>query len=531
MRDGQAQGQHVARAGRVDDAVVPEARGGVVGRALALVALEDRPPQCLDLPSGQRAPFAGRLRLLDRRQHAGRLLAPHHRDARIRPHPEEPRFVGAPAHAVVSGAERSADDDRDLGHRRVRHGMHELGAVLRDARLLVLPANHEPGDVLQEDERHAAPRAELDEVRALERRFREEHAVVGEEPGEDAVHAGEAGHERRPVACLELVEPRPVDEAREKLADVVGPARVGRHDAQELVRVVRRLLRRGDVRDASFAGGQGRHDGAGDAERVRIVLGEIVGDAREARVDVGAAQLLRRHLLTRGRLHQGRAAEEDRPRPLHDHRLVRHRRHVGAACRARPHDDRDLRDARGRHPRLVVEDAAEVVAVGEDLGLERQERASRIDEVDAGKAVLERYLLRPEVLLDGDREVGAPLCRGVVGEDHRLAPRDPADAGHDAGARRRIVVEPAGGERCDLEERGPAVEQVVDALPRREPSFPPAPGGGRRRIPHRRETLVQIGHEPGHGLAVRAVLGVVGAELGADDVHHGPGRPPGMAGL
>ena len=39
-----------------------------------------------------------------------------------------------------------------------------------------------------------------------------------------------------------------------------------------------------------------------------------------------------------------------------------------------------------RHPRLVEEDPAEVLAVGEDLGLQRQERAAGVDEVEARAA-------------------------------------------------------------------------------------------------------------------------------------------------
>jgi hypothetical protein len=42
----------------------------------------------------------------------------------------------------------------------------------------------------------------------------------------------------------------------------------------------------------------------------------------------------------------------------------------GAARRARAHDDGDLRNPLGRHPRLIEEDAPEVLAIGEDLGLE-----------------------------------------------------------------------------------------------------------------------------------------------------------------
>src|SRR6202008_4922894 len=48
---------------------------------------------------------------------------------------------------------------------------------------------------------------------------------------------------------------------------------------------------------------------------------------------------------------------------------ARGRRHIGAPGRARAHEAGDLGDARGAHPGLVGEDAAEVVAVGEDLGL------------------------------------------------------------------------------------------------------------------------------------------------------------------
>ena len=47
--------------------------------------------------------------------------------------------------------------------------------------VLVLPADHEAGDVLQEHQRDAALVAQLDEVRALERRLAEQDAVVGDD--------------------------------------------------------------------------------------------------------------------------------------------------------------------------------------------------------------------------------------------------------------------------------------------------------------------------------------------------------------
>ena len=162
----------------IEDAVVPQPRGGVVGRSFELVFVEDRLPDLALLVRAERLVLARELLALHRREHAGRLLAAHHRDARVRPHPEEPRLVRAAAHAVVAGAERPADDDGELRHDRVRDGVHHLRAVLGDAAALVLPADHEAGDVLQEDERDAAQVAELDEVRRLQRRFGEQHAVV-----------------------------------------------------------------------------------------------------------------------------------------------------------------------------------------------------------------------------------------------------------------------------------------------------------------------------------------------------------------
>ena len=141
-----------------------------------------------------------------------------------------------------------------------------------------------------------------------------------------------------------------------------------------------------------------RHEPARHPQRVRVVVGEVIDDARLARVHVAAAERLGVDALAGRGLHQRRAAEEDRALLAHDDRLVAHRRHVGAARRARAHHDRELRDAARRHLRLVVEDAAEVLAVGEHVVLPRQERAARVDQVDARQAVLERDVLRAQVL-------------------------------------------------------------------------------------------------------------------------------------
>jgi hypothetical protein len=75
---------------------------------------------------------------------------------------------------------------------------------------------------------------------------------------------------------------------------------------------------------------------ARERQRVQVVLGQVVGHARQPRVHVAAAQVLGADDLADGRLHQRRAAEEDGALVLDDDGLVAHRRHVGAAGRAEP---------------------------------------------------------------------------------------------------------------------------------------------------------------------------------------------------
>ena len=91
-------------------------------------------------------------------------------------------------------------------------------------------ADHEAGDVLQEQDRHVALVAQLDEMRALERGIREQHAVVGDDPDRKALDMGETANERGAVERLEFVELAAVDEARDDLALVERLLQVGADD-------------------------------------------------------------------------------------------------------------------------------------------------------------------------------------------------------------------------------------------------------------------------------------------------------------
>ena len=163
---------------------------------------------------------------------------------------------------------------------------------------------------------------------------------------------------------------------------------------------------------------------------MRVVLGEMIGDAGDAPVHVGAAEFLGGDDLAGRGLHQRRAAEEDRALLAHDDRS----RRTSPAHRRRPPCSEPMTTAICGMPgadmlRLIVEDAAEMIAVGKDLVLQRQEGAAGIDQIDAGQAVLARDLLRAQMLLHRHRIVGAALDGRVVGDDHALAAGDAADAG------------------------------------------------------------------------------------------------------
>ncbi len=220
---------------------------------------------------------------------------------------------------------------------------------------------------------------------------------------------------------------------------------------------------------------------------------------------VPAAQLLGRDDLAGGRLHQRRAAQEDRALVLDDDRLVGHRGHVGAAGGARAHHRGHLRDALRGERGLVEEDPAEVVAVGEDLVLQRQERAAGVDQVDAGQPVGPRHLLGPQVLLDRHRVVGAALDGGVVGHHHALPARHAADAGDQAGGRygvrcprlrrrTRRAVHPGRGQGAQLQEGAAGVEQPVDPVAHQQlaPRQVPLAGGLRPAPPYDGQPGAQV---------------------------------------
>jgi hypothetical protein len=168
---------------------------------------------------------------------------------------------------VISGAEASSDDDGQLGDVSARDCADHLGTVLGNAAFLRLGSDHVTGDVHEEEQRDLALRAQLDEVGRLERRRREEYAVVrydthGEAvdvceplhrcqlPQNTKVQCGDPGREEKganrhdglPVFLLELAEAAPIYQSRDHLPHVEWLAEVRADYPVQLVRRIERIL-------------------------------------------------------------------------------------------------------------------------------------------------------------------------------------------------------------------------------------------------------------------------------------------------
>ena len=306
----------------------------------------------------------------------------------------------------------------------------------------------------------------------LQGRFRKQDAVVGDDADWNAENAGEAADDSFPVAALELVEFGAVGDAGDDLAHVEWHAPVGRDKTVEVQGVVQGIRRFADIQPHVLDPVQVADGAPGQLERVVIVVGDVVGDAGNPRMHVGAAELLGRYLLAGRRLDQRRPAQKDRALALDDDAFIRHCRHVGPAGRARTHDHGDLRNAGRRHPRLVVEDAAEMVAVGKDLVLGRQEGAAGIDQIHARQVVFLGNFLGPQVFLDGDRVIRPALHRGVVGQHHHFGAADAPEAGDDAARRHVVFVELMPGQGGEFQKRRIVVQQPLDAVPRQQLAAP-----------------------------------------------------------
>ena len=266
-------------------------------------------------------------------------------------------------------------------------------------------------------------------------------------------------HELRAVELLELLETGAVDDAGDDLAHVEGHAHVHRRDAEQLLGRVERLVGRVDRSRTETRPVQVGHDAPRHADRLGLVPGQVVTEARRLGVHARATELLLVGVLPDGHLDEWRPAEEDAGPALDHDGVVAHAREVGATGGRRPEDDADGGDPLGRE----LGQAAELLAPGhEDVGLAGQVRPSGLDQEQQREAVLLRHVHGAQELADRRRARRPAADRRVVGDDQALRVRH-LDQRHDDTAAHRVAGVQA-GERAQLEHRRAGVHESLETL-------------------------------------------------------------------
>ena len=320
---------------------------------------------------------------------------------------------------------------------------------------------------------------------------------------------------------LEVEELRTVGDTGDDFAHVVGLLGVRRNDAQQLLGRVQRLapgtfLTRGQL----LVPRQQAGNLAGQAHAVGIVLGQVFGGTGDLRVHLGAAQLFVGGDLAGRGLEQGRAGEEHLGLAAHHHHVVGQARLVGTAGGGGTMHHGDLRQAHGRHARLVGEAAR---AFDEDVSGVVEVGATALGQGDHRQFVLHGDLLQAQGFLQSGGRDGATLDRAVVGDHQAAHAGHVADAGDDAAAGLGtvlVVVQPVAGQRGQLEERRTWVEQQVDALARQQLAalFKLGLGLG-GLVQHLLFHVAEAGDGGKHGLAVLREAFAVNVDFRLDDRH------------
>src|SRR5271156_2527813 len=330
--------------------------------------------------------------------------------------------------------------------------------------MLVVAAYHVAGDILQEQHRHPALVTQLHKVRALERAIVEQNAVVAEDTDLEAPDAGKPANQRGAVGRLIFVKTAAIDQARDDLTDVELDFDVARNDTVKLFWIVVRRLRR-NLFDVELGGPRRlRYQFARDRNRLLLACCRIIGGTGDARVHIGAAQFFDRHVLAGRRLHERRPAEEDGAGAANDHVVFAQCRHVGAARRAMTEHDGNLRNAHLRENRLIAENAPGEIAIGEDVGLQREKAARTIAQVNDRQPVLDRDVERTNNLLYRQWIPSSALHACVVGMDDDFTAVDDANAADDAGAGYFAAIFAVGGKRGEFKKRRARIEQQLDSV-------------------------------------------------------------------
>jgi hypothetical protein len=374
---------------------------------------------------------------------------------------------------------------------------------------------------LQEDERCLALPAQLDEMGCLECALREEDAVVGNDARGITHDMGKAAHEGCAVEFFEFVEAAAIDDAGNDFTYIVAPAAIAWDDAIEFAGVAARRLGRADVPGDIFAPVEVGDDAAADGEGVFIVQGVVIGDAGDTAVHVGSAQVFRADLFARRGFDQWRTSQEDGAIAAHNDCFITHGGNVSPTGGTGTHYGGNLRDALARHAGLVVEDTPEVLAIGKDVGLEREECSPGVNKIDAGQVVLLGNFLGAQVFLDGHGIVGATFDGSVIGDDHAFLSLDHADTGDDTGRWRLVLIHIPGCQWAEFQEGRIGVAEQLDALAGKQLVALAMPGDGlfTSALLHLFDALVKLLEQILEVARVLLKCGAIAIYVSFDDAH------------
>ncbi len=338
------------------------------------------------------------------------------------------------------------------------------------AALLAVLAHHVTGGVLQVDQRVAQLAHLLDEVGGLVGPGHVDGAVVADEahlvPFDARLHAQRG----RTVQGLELQQLRAVGQPRHDLAHVHRLAQGFGHEGQQ---VVGRVQRRGGHHQrcpVGEGGAQLPHHLARHAQRLPVVLGQMLAQTRHACVHLGAAQLFFGRDLASGGLEQRRPGQKSARATAHHDDNVAQARHVSATGRARTVLHGDDGQASGRQPREVAKQPATqhktLNAVLHEVG------ARALHQVDEGQLVLQRNLLHTQDLLQPAGPNGASIDTRIAGHHQTAHPTDKANAGHHAATGHRfagvLVVLQVARQRTQRQPGRAHIQQQSHALARQQ---------------------------------------------------------------
>src|SRR5262249_34003216 len=149
-------------------------------------------------------------------------------------------------------------------------------------------------------------------VGRLERAFRKQNAIIGDNADRISPNSGETANDRLGVERFEFVEPACVHYARNHLADVIALSRIARNYSVNVLRVIVRFFGFRDATVGSPPGRYGSKNVAHESQRVRVVLREMISDSGDPAVDIGSSEFLGRHFFAGRGFYKRRSAKKDR---------------------------------------------------------------------------------------------------------------------------------------------------------------------------------------------------------------------------